>query len=321
MDQFHEIVRVFAAADASVGWCINQNNVFATNSARTTNRAQQEIWRDTRAVVSNGPPSGSTRANICDGGFVLNGGWRFSSGISHANWVAALSPVFKRDEPKPQSVLHFLIPKHQVEVDNAWDVGGLKGTGSFGFTATDLFVPEYRAFNAQAEPTSPNRYTAISTTPLFASGFATVALGTAESALQAAIDTANTKTRQGGEDLLRAESTTQRSVACARAILYAAGSYLRDSVAAMWEASANLEPLALEHRMMSRLASTHAIHEAARATDIAYELCGSSSIFANHPIQRRFQDVHTITQQIQGRMAHYDTVGQWMLGLEPRGVF
>ena len=272
-------------------------------------------------MVSNGPPSGSTRAVIREGGYILSGSWRFSSGITHANWVAALGPAFKGDQQKPEALLHFLIPKHQVAVDDAWDVGGLKGTGSFGFTAQNLFVPEHRAFNAQDEPASPNRYTAISTTPLFASGFATVALATAEAALQAAIDTAKSKTRQGGESVLRAETTTQRSVAHAKAILDAASSHLRDTVSAMWEASAKLEPLDLEHRMKTRLASTHAIHEAARATDIAYEVCGSSSIFVAHPIQRRFQDVHTITQQIQGRMAHYDTVGQWLLGLEPRGVF
>jgi hypothetical protein len=38
-------------------------------------------------------------------------------------------------------------------------------------------------------------------------------------------------------------------------------------------------------------------------------------------VQRRFRDVHTITQQIQGRLSHYDTAGQFFLGLEPEGIF
>ena len=58
---------------------------------------------------------------------------------------------------------------------------------------------------------------------------------------------------------------------------------------------------------------------AAEVVDIAYNLCGSNAIFAHNPVQRRFQDAHAITQQIQGRLAHYETAGQFFLGLEPEG--
>ena len=60
---------------------------------------------------------------------------------------------------------------------------------------------------------------------------------------------------------------------------------------------------------------------AAEVVDIAYSLWGSDAIFAKNPIQRRFQDAHVITQQIQGRMEHYEKAGQFFLGLEPEGRF
>ena len=41
------------------------------------------------------------------------------------------------------------------------------------------------------------------------------------------------------------------------------------------------------------------------------------AIFESNPIQRRFQDAHTITQQIQGRMSHYEPAGQLLMGLDP----
>ena len=66
-----------------------------------------------------------------------------------------------------------------------------------------------------------------------------------------------------------------------------------------------------------RGAATHAIHLAKETVDIAYEACGSDAIFERHPIQQRFQDIHTITQHLQGRLAHYETIGQFALGLEP----
>ena len=30
----------------------------------------------------------------------------------------------------------------------------------------------------------------------------------------------------------------------------------------------------------------------------------------------RFRDIHTVTQQLQGRFSHFETVGAWMLGVD-----
>ena len=93
---FLKIVRVFAEADASVGWCINQNNVFSTNSVRVSRETATEIWGVQRNVVTNGPPVPSSRADVVDGGYRLSGRWNFSSGIPHATWVAALTRCTSR---------------------------------------------------------------------------------------------------------------------------------------------------------------------------------------------------------------------------------
>ena len=60
---------------------------------------------------------------------------------------------------------------------------------------------------------------------------------------------------------------------------------------------------------------------AAEVVDTCYNLCGSDAIFAANPIQRRFQDIHVITQHSQGRLSHYETAGQFLLGLEPGGNY
>lgn len=321
LHDFRAVVAAFGLADASVAWCINQNNIFATNCVRVDAATRRQIWGDPRSVVTNGPPSADTRAERGADGYVLTGSWNFSSGIAHANWVAALSPAFEPGADKPFAMLHFLIPKSQVDIVDNWNVGGLRGTGSMGFAARELRIPAERTFDLNAAPIAPSRYTTISTTPLFATGFATVALATARSALRAAIETATKKKPQGSQRELRHEPTTQRAVAQAHAIIEAASAYLDAAVARLWDASADLNPLRPDERIEARLAGTHAIREAIRATDIAYELCGSSAIFAEHPVQRKFQDVHAIGQQIQGRLAHYDTVGQHLLGLEPKGLY
>ena len=117
------------------------------------------------------------------------------------------------------------------------------------------------------------------------------------------------------------ESTTQRMVGQAEAIWNAARAFLRESADAMWRGARDNLDLNQTERIAVRLSSTHAIREAARVVDIAYTLCGSGAIFEANPIQRRFQDVHAITQQIQGRPTHYDTAGQHFLGMKPDGIF
>ena len=73
---FLKVVRVFAEADASTAWCINQNNVFSTNAVRVPEETAREIWTVQRNVVTNGPPMPETRADVVDGGYRLSGRWK-----------------------------------------------------------------------------------------------------------------------------------------------------------------------------------------------------------------------------------------------------
>jgi hypothetical protein len=54
---------------------------------------------------------------------------------------------------------------------------------------------------------------------------------------------------------------------------------------------------------------------------MSYALCGSSAILDTNPIQRQFQDIHVVSQHIQGRPTHFETAGQFFMGMEPEGNF
>ena len=91
------IVQTFAEVDGSTAWCINQNNVFATVSAKMPEPLAREIWDNPRAVVANGPPTNASAVPV-SGGYRLTGRWNFSSGCRHATWMAAVAPV--KSEPR-----------------------------------------------------------------------------------------------------------------------------------------------------------------------------------------------------------------------------
>ena len=216
---FLKIVRVFAEADASVAWCINQNNVFSTNAVRVSAETAREIWTVQRNVVTNGPPVSGTRADVVDGGYRLSGRWNFSSGIPHATWVAALAPVFHPGQEEPSETRTLLLPKKQVKMLDIWQVGGLRGTGSLSFEADDVFVPAAHSYPTTAKSSEPGPIYVLPATLMFCSGFATVALGTARAGLDAAIELSKSKTQHFQQSKMSELSTTQRMVGQAEAIL------------------------------------------------------------------------------------------------------
>jgi len=322
---FLNILEMFAGADASVAWCLNQNNVFSTRSTRMAMATAREIWSEQRAVVTNGPPAGGSKSVPMPGGFRLSGHWNFSSGSDHATWIAALAPVIPEngagaDGQPPQTRLH-LMPIDQVRMVDLWQVAGLRGTGSFSFQVDDLLIPEERTFVQEGASWCDRPLYGIPTTLLFATGFATVALGVARKSLDIAIEVGRNRTPYRSGVLLRDHQTTQRTIGEAHAQQSSARAFLREAHGRLWDSACNRGALITDERIQLRVAATHAIRTSAQVVDAAYTLCGASGIFQSNPIQRRFQDMHVITQHVQGHYVHYETAGQYLLGLEPQGVF
>ena len=150
------IVQTFAEVDASTAWCINQNNVFATVSAKMPEPLAREIWDAPRAVVANGPPTNASAVPV-SGGYRLTGRWNFSSGCRHATWMSAVAPVkdpnLDTEPSRGKGEDRMLImPKEQVNLVDVWQVNGLRGTGTFSFEVKDVFVPSERTFNPSDSP-------------------------------------------------------------------------------------------------------------------------------------------------------------------------
>ena len=309
-----ETVRAIAYADGSAGWCFNQGTVFATTCCRAPTELAQEVWSNPGTVVANGPPQGVVDSKPISGGHRLSGQWMFSSGCRHADWVAAL--VANRGQPP---VLH-LMPREDVEFVDVWQVKGLRGTGSFSFRAKDAFVPERRTMRLDVPPREPGPLYVIPQALLFACGFGCVALGVSRAGLDATIELCSDKRPRFGSKPLCEDPVIQRQIGQAEAKWRAAKALLVDATTEVWRSVATSGRITMQERIALRMAGTHAIRQSAEVVDVAYNLSGSTSIFANTAIQRRFQDAHVITQQIQGREAHYETAGQFFLGLEPRGV-
>lgn len=311
--EYLDVVRLIAHADGSTGWCVNQGAVFATHAGRAPRVLAEEVWGNRHGVVGNGPPSGAKYRTV-KGGFRLTGRWNFSSGCRHSNWLAAVAGGAD-GEP---TLLHF-IPRSELNLVDVWQVNGLRGTGSFSFEANEHMVPADRAMRLDTEPAEKGPLYVIPQGLLFACGFACVALGVARSAIDSVIELALTKKAQFARNTLAEDSVVQLNIGRAEGLWNGAKAMLYQSVHQVWNNVCDSGQILLDDRIRLRLAGTHAIRQAADVVDIVYNLSGSTAIFESTRIQRKFQDVHVITQQVQGREAHYQTVGKYLLGQDPAG--
>jgi alkylation response protein AidB-like acyl-CoA dehydrogenase len=326
---FMRTVQALARADASIAWNIGQNAVCAIVAAYLEPEVAQAIFGDPRAVLAWGPAQGTVRAVVCDGGYRVSGRWSFASGMRQATWLGPQCPVFEADgSPRRTGDAHrrkrvFLIPASAARVEDIWDVIGLRGTASDAFAVEDLFVPE--AYSVHRESTVENREPGwlycFSIHNLFSCGFASIALGVAQAMLDSFTELAAHKVPRGMRNAVRENAVIQGGVARARAKLESAEAYLMHSVAEICDAVQATRVVTLEQRMRIRLCSTHAIHCAREAGEFAYEAAGATAVFRAQPFERRFRDLHTIAQQLQGRAAHFETVGQHLLGLDADTTF
>ena len=84
------------------------------------------------------------------GGYRLSRSWSFGSGTGHSEYVAAGllmdgGEVRSISEGFPDMQVA-VVPRAEISFNDGWFVQGLKGTGSYDYSAEDVFVPTHRTF-------------------------------------------------------------------------------------------------------------------------------------------------------------------------------
>ncbi|HKB26830.1 MAG TPA: acyl-CoA dehydrogenase family protein [Methylomirabilota bacterium] len=314
-----QVIEELGKADASTGWCVNQGAIYATYAARMPRDIARKIWIDTpRSVVAN-TPAATAKAVVVPGGYRVMGRQGFSTGCRHAAWVAAHAQIIEngqiRLEHGQPETRYLYVPVAEAELLDTWHVRGMRGTGTHHFAVNDVFVPAERTvLSATAPVLEPGPLYRIPRTLCFASGDAAVALGMARSCLTTFFELAGAKTPRAMEALLRDQSMVQASVGRCEAHLRAGRAFLMETVREIWTAALS-GTITLDLRATLRLATTHGIRLAAQIIDTVYNAAGATAAYESNLLQRHFQDIHVITQHLQGRLSHYELVGRHWLGL------
>ena len=313
--------------DGSFGW-----NLFVANSASLIApflepEAMHTIFDDPRAMIAWGPPN-ACQATAVPGGYRITGEWGFASGCRQATWMGAHGQVVEPDgslrlnDAGRPTLRTLLFPaEHARHIPN-WRTLGMRGTASEGYSVEDLFVPE--GFSSTREDPALRRLSgrlyAFPMQTLYAVGCAGVALGIARAMLELFMALATRKTPRGLERLAD-NAVVQSNVARHEARLGAARAYLVETLQDIWAIADDMGVIDIPARARVRLGCSHAIHESVAVADFAHKAAGVDAIFLGTALERRFRDIHTLSQQIQSRDAHFEAVGRIMLGIVPEVYF
>ncbi len=301
-------IQALAQADASTAWCVNQAAVIGLTSLWLPETVIKKIWQP-ETSVANGPPFG---CEIRPSGenYVLNGHWGFSSGCQHATWMMGAA----RYSEGGWRIAYF--KPEQVTFTDNWQVAGLRGTGSFEFRIEELELPADQVADAGQRATVVNELTTVPGALLFAVSFASVALGVAAGALEDVLSIARSKLPRYASLHLRDDPDVQRFMGKATARWQSARAYLHSTVSEVLDSVREHETITHDERSRLRLAGTHVIREAAEVVDLAYKIAGSTGIYQEQALHRRFQDMHVITQHVQGRESNYALLGRYAISGE-----
>ena len=262
-------------------------------------------------VFAGGPfwPTGRAKATDLDGRSLLEVAGRRQVDVRQRRtrrgcWRSAT--WFRTVLAGPDQRL-MLVPKSSVTEHDVWRQRPAQDWQSVIFGAGRVRACRARDSRRASTPTRSGPLYRFSNNGFFRLAFGSVSLGIAHSALAAIVDFAAGKVPRGGPF----DSGQRHGADVGRRGPRAAGrgAQLHQTLREVWDSVLGAGGPTVEQQVAVRLASTHATHEAAAVVDTAYLLAGSNAIFENRPFERRFRDVHAVTQQLQARRAHYEHVG------------
>jgi alkylation response protein AidB-like acyl-CoA dehydrogenase len=316
--EFSQVTEAISTADGSTGWVVCQSNGCSMSAAYLDPRVAREIFGPVDGILAWGPPGSPYEAEPVDGGYTLSGTWRFASGCQNATWLGAHVKVAGRKE-----VRTLLFPKSSAKMTDIWHTLGLRGTASNEYTIKDLFVPSERTMlrDRAVDRREDGPLYRFSSSQLYSSGFGGVGLGIARGLIDAFLELPANKVSRGAGRPLRENNVVQSQLAQSEARWQSARAFLHNTLDETYEYVIRHGEMTERQHAMVRLASTWAINQSREAVNTLFHAAGSMAIFEDQPFERRLRDIHTVSQQAQGRQLHYESVGQIMLGMPAENEF
>jgi alkylation response protein AidB-like acyl-CoA dehydrogenase len=296
-------VEELSRADGSAGWTVLIGNSTAFFAWLDPHVAQAMLGEATDIIsTSMFAPMGRARREGND--FVIDGRWPFNSGCMHADWFQTGFMIMDGDAPamradgRPDMRFAFF-PRQHAEIIDTWHSVGLRGTGSHDIAVHGLRVPEAHTAAPMLDPPVANGgLWQLGFFPLLGVLMSGFPLGVARRALDELAVLAPTKRRGASPIVVADDPHAQYEIGRAEGALQSAKALIADAFGDAWGTLTAGSALTPEEAARMGLAGQQAMNAAVAAVDIAFNFAGAGAVYAGHPLERCFRDIHTANQHI-----------------------
>lgn len=321
------VYQEIARADPAAGWVSMIWTTSAWVHTLLSDQAQEEIFPAGSGRVSTGfTPSGTVEP--AEGGWTLDGMWKWMSGIDGSSWATLAAVRMTPDGPAPYVAV---VPVSGLTVLDDWNTSAAEGTGSASVRAEKLFVPAHRVlFLPELLGTgAPDRTNGGATgrnyafIPYFMAAGSSPFLGIAKGAYDLFLDrlpgrgiTYTPWTDQSASPVTHIQlATAKNKISAAEAL---SGRWLE---VIQRHADAGTAPT-IEERGEIRGQTAFSIQLAKEAVDVLHTASGASVVSRDVPFQRFHRDINGLSLHALYLLnANLELHGRIILGLSPDTPF
>lgn len=322
-----DIGRELAKGCGSTAWiaCVVLANTWIIG--RFPEEAQDESFGANPDLIASSAFAGGNTMEPVDGGYMLDGLWRFSSGVDHADWAilgALVAQYNPQEEARPPEFRLALVPRSEFEIIDNWYAAGLKGTGSNDIKVTKVFVPEHRTIENSTDGTIAPPGAALHDSyiygveflPYFRSLLLGPMLGAAHGALADYLQITKSRTGQMFGESIVDQVPVQTRIAETALEIRTAELLARNEMNMMAAHGRARRPLRGIKRINQVRDSAYIARTCRNAVDRLVSMMGASGQTDHNPVQRHLRDVSAMAAH--GSLQWDKSVspyGKWALGL------
>lgn len=323
---FLSVIERLAEVDGSTAWtAMTINEEVGIASSYLPPATMTELLASQPDVIIAGSGVALGRARPVDGGWRIEGRWRFVSGSPVADRIVLASRVERQgeatDQPRGPGRLCFaLIPADQLDIEDTWHTAGLRGTGSNDVVADGVVVPErwVGLTHFDAQPLPPTPYYCLPSGLRFPWPKVGVAVGLARRAIAAFDELARSKKPSFQPELLAERPNAQAARAQAEALVGSGRAWVDAVLDELWSSATGEQPIEAELHARARLSASSAVDNAIRAVEGLASAAGTSAGTLDGPWPRLLADVRAVGQHFMVGPQQIQTAGRVLLG-QPSG--
>ena len=213
-----------------------------------------------------------------------------------------------------------MIAAPDFEIEETWDVSGMRGSGSHDVHVKDVWVPVNQMVAPLGGVTGDSALMRFPLGARLSYNKVAVGFGLARSALDVFVDLAEGKVPRFSSRSLRERSVAQQAIAEAEVRLRSSRALVMELVGEMWRRVQDDTEITMKEKALFHIACSDAARATAESVDRVCEAAGTSANFKRHPLERIARDVKVIRQHVAVASHHIEDGGRVLLGLPANGM-